>query len=193
MEKGSAPPMEHENFQQANRMPEAPPSYEQAQNDGIIGYPASGGPPIAPYPPNAGAPAPYPPNAGGPVPYPPNAAMYPPLPTEMKGAPPPGVVPGPAPPMNAAGGTTTVITQVNYVQAPNFGHRPVTMVCPHCQTNITTATDSEPGAMAYVIAAVLCVLQLYCCVCVPCCIDSLKVVTHKCPNCKKFLGRSRGV
>ena len=58
---------------------------------------------------------PYPPQGG--VPYPPQAQpMYPPLPTEKGGVPPP-----------AAGGQTTVVTQVQYVSAPRFGHRPVNM------------------------------------------------------------------
>ena len=33
---------------------------------------------------------------------------------------------------------TQVVTQVQYVQAPTFGYRPVNMTCPHCQNNITT-------------------------------------------------------
>ena len=36
---------------------------------------------------------------------------------------------------------TQVITQVQYVQAPVFGHRPVNMTCHHCQQNITTRLD----------------------------------------------------
>jgi len=113
------------------------------------------------------------------------SAMYPPIPEDQnKGAymPPQGQQPqGPA-----------VVTQVQYLPQPNYGFRPIDMVCPHCQHNITTATDSEPSAMAWIIGGVLCALQFYCCMCIPCCIDSLQTVTHKCPNCKKFLGRYKG-
>ena len=70
--------------------------------------------------------------------------LYPQVPE--KGGPPPanynppGAVPPAYPqqqhvPMAA---TTQVITQVQYVQAPSFGHRPVNMTCHHCQQNITT-------------------------------------------------------
>jgi len=97
--------------------------------------------------------------------------------------PPPG--PGPAAPQGQ-----TVIVQ--YVNAPNFGHNPVNMVCPHCQAQIRTSTDSEPGPMAWILAGVLCVVGLWLCACIPCCIDSLNSVTHKCPNCKNFLGRYKG-
>jgi len=62
---------------------------------------------------------------------------------------PPG--PGPVAPQGQ-----TVIVQ--YVNAPNFGHNPVNMVCPHCQAQIRTSTDSEPGPMAWILAGVLCVV-----------------------------------
>merc|ERR1712110_425763 len=95
---------------------------------------------------------------------------------------PPG--PGPVAPQGQ-----TVIVQ--YVNAPNFGHNPVNMVCPHCQAQIRTSTDSEPGPMAWILAGVLCVVGLWLCACIPCCIDSLNSVTHKCPNCKNFLEDTR--
>ena len=50
----------------------------------------------------------------------------------------------------------TVIVQ--YVNAPNFGPRPVNMTCPHCQAQIRTQTDSEPGPMAWILAGVLCIV-----------------------------------
>jgi len=125
---------------------------------------------------------------------PPSNTMYPPLPHQggNKGVPPPAAGYAPPPPAAAPQPQPTVVTQVAYLPQPNFGFRPIDMVCPHCQHNITTATDSEPSAMAWVIAGVLCALQFYCCMCIPCCIDSLQTVTHKCPNCKKFLGRYKG-
>lgn len=84
----------------------------------------------------------------------------------------------------------TVIVQ--YMNPPNFGHNPVNMTCPHCQSQIRTSTDSEPGPMAWILAGILCVVGLWPCACIPCCIDSLNSVTHKCPNCKNFLGRYKG-
>jgi len=105
----------------------------------------------------------------------------PPLPPQQQGA--PGGAAGAAP-------TQTVIVQ--YMNPPNFGHNPVNMTCPHCQSQVRTSTDSEPGALAWILAGVLCVVGLWPCACIPCCIDSLNSVTHKCPNCKNFLGRYKG-
>jgi len=149
MEKGSAPPLDHDQYQQA--MPAAPPSYEQSQSGGGFVHP----------PPNQ---------------------MYPNLAPENKGQ---GQAAPPQPP-------PVVITQVHYVQAPSFGFRPVIMTCPNCQQNITTTTDSEPSALAWVVGAVLCLVGLWPCACIPCCVDSMQQVSHKCPNCKHFLGRYRG-
>jgi len=83
--------------------------------------------------------------------------------------------------------TQTVIVQ----QTITLGHRPVNMVCPHCQAQIRTSTDSEPSATAWVLGAILCLL-CWPLSCVPCCIDSLQDVTHKCPNCRRVIGMSKG-
>eukprot|EP00092_Neocalanus_flemingeri_P002539 GFUD01002717.1.p1 GENE.GFUD01002717.1~~GFUD01002717.1.p1 ORF type:complete len:169 (+),score=34.02 GFUD01002717.1:153-659(+) len=83
--------------------------------------------------------------------------------------------------------------QVVYVTSPmSFGTNAVTMMCPHCQRNITTKTDSEPSALAWIIGGMLCFVGLCCCACVPCCIDSLNQVTHSCPSCNNTLGRYKG-
>lgn len=163
----SAPPMEHNQYQQA--MPAVPPSYDAAMSSG--GYPTQGPPPPAGYPPG------------------PPGQMYPPLPEKAGGPPPPQAMQHqpmqPQPPVQ-------VVTQVQYVQGPSFGHRAVTMVCPHCQNNITTRTSSEPSALAWIIGGVLCFVGLWPCACVPCCIDSLNQVTHSCPSCNNTLGRYKG-
>jgi len=96
----------------------------------------------------------------------------------------------PPPQQQQQPGQQTVIVQ--YMNPPNFGHSPVNMTCPHCQSQIRTTTDSEPGPMAWVLAGILCVVGLWACACIPCCIDSLNSVTHKCPQCKNFLGRYKG-
>jgi len=162
MEKGSAPPMDQAQYQQA--MPEMPPSYEQSTGPpgGFVapqaqGYPQQG------YPQQKMGPPP-PANYGQPM---------------HQGLPPQTGVP-----------VQQVVVQ--YVQAPQFGHRPVTMTCPHCQNHVTTSIESEPSAMAWIVGAVLCVMGLWCFSCIPCCIDSMQSVTHKCPNCKNFLGRYKG-
>ena len=101
--------------------------------------------------------------AGPSYPPPPQQGqLYPPLPG--KG----GAAPGPTP--------VQVVTQVQYVQAPSFGTRPVTMVCPNCQNNVTTKTVSEPSALAWIIGGVLCFMGFWPCACIPCCVSSLDQV-----------------
>jgi lipopolysaccharide-induced tumor necrosis factor-alpha factor len=68
----------------------------------------------------------------------------------------------------------------------------MTMTCPHCQSQIQTSIRSEPGPLAWIIGAVLCFTMFWCCACIPCCIDDLNQVEHKCPNCNAFLGRYKG-
>merc|ERR1719410_1904242 len=80
---------------------------------------------------------------------------------------------------------TTVI-----VQNVQFGPRPMNMICPHCQSEICTRTDSEPSATAWILGFVICLI-CWPLSCVPCCIDSLQDVTHECPNCRKTVGKYR--
>ena len=137
---------------QVQQMPAVPPSYDQAVAGGAGG------------------------NVGG-------GGFYPQLPPQEKGAPPPSnySAPPPAgypgaqvPPPNA--GTTTVVTQVQYVQAPSFGYRPVKMTCPHCQASITTKTEEEASAMAWILCGACCLFGFWPCACIPFCVDSLQAV-----------------
>ena len=148
-------------------MPAVPPSYDQAVAGGAGG------------------------NVGG-------GGFYPQLPPQEKGVPPPANygAPPPAgvPPPNA--GTTTVVTQVmeiilspcdphyvipqvQYVQAPSFGYRPVKMTCPHCQASITTKTEEEASAMAWILCGVCCFFGFWPCACIPFCVDSLQAVRKR--------------
>jgi len=67
--------------------------------------------------------------AGGFAPPPPPGQMYPGLPGKEGAPPPPASYPAPQQPQ----APVQVVTQVQYVAAPSFGYRPVTMTCPHCQ------------------------------------------------------------
>lgn len=42
------------------------------------------------------------------------------------------------------------------MSAVALGPRPVSMLCPHCKSQITTRIDSYPNAMAWVSGCVLC-------------------------------------
>lgn len=118
----------------------------------------------------------------------PTKGVAPGYPQQAPGYPAAGVPPGYAPPPMGAPPQQVVVV----VNAPNYGPHPVDMICPHCQCQIKTSTESEPGAMAWILAGVLCVVGLWPCACIPCCIESLNTVSHKCPNCKHFLGRYKG-
>jgi len=126
---------------------------------------------------------------GGGFAPPPNNQMYPGLPEKGGEAyptpPPPANYPPPQAPVQ-------VVTQVQYVNAPSFGYRPVTMNCPHCQAHVTTKTQSEPSAMAWIVGGLLCFIGFWPCACIPCCVDSMQQVTHSCPSCNNFLGRYKG-
>eukprot|EP00090_Calanus_glacialis_P024266 TRINITY_DN37690_c0_g1_i1.p1 TRINITY_DN37690_c0_g1~~TRINITY_DN37690_c0_g1_i1.p1 ORF type:complete len:131 (+),score=37.67 TRINITY_DN37690_c0_g1_i1:32-394(+) len=79
--------------------------------------------------------------------------------------------------------------RVMYVAPPTFGEQAVTTVCRNCQANITTSTSSETGTIAWISAGVLCVIGFWCCFWIPLTMDSLKDVTHKCPNCNAVVGK----
>jgi len=165
MEKGqaaSAPPIQP--YPTGNVMQGGMPAAPPSYSDAVGGGHAGG----------FAAPPSQPPQGGQP--------MYPPLPPQQKGVP---VLPPQQQPVR-------IQQTIQYVQAPSFGHRPLQIVCPHCQASITTKTVSEPSALAWILGGVLCLTGLWVCACIPCCIDSLQQVTHSCPNCKNFLGRYKG-
>merc|ERR1711981_453621 len=113
--------------------------------------------------------------------YPPQQPQYPPqYPPQQPGHP----MQYPPPPQ--------VVTQVQYVTAPSYGHSPVTITCPSCNKHITTRTSSEPNSTAWILGLVLCVLGCVPCCLIPCCMDSMKQVTPSCPSCSTTLGRSSG-
>jgi len=74
--------------------------------------------------------------------------------------------------------------------AVSFGRHPMTMMCPHCSTTISTATEREPGARAYCACLFLAAVGAFVCCFVPFCLDPCYDVTHKCPQCQAKLGKS---
>ena len=70
-----------------------------------------------------------------------------------------------------------------------YGMDPMHVTCPRCQGQIQTITKTEPSLFTWVIGAVLCMTGMWLCACIPCCIQSLHEVEHKCPNCSQLLGR----
>jgi lipopolysaccharide-induced tumor necrosis factor-alpha factor len=86
-----------------------------------------------------------------------------------------------------------VLVQHQYVAPRMFGPSPINMECPNCRAQVTTATVEDVGIIAWVAAGVMCAIGLWCCMCIPLCMDSLKDVTHRCPSCSAILGRYRQI
>merc|ERR1712130_631850 len=77
------------------------------------------------------------------------------------------------------------------VQGVRWDKYPVTMTCPHCQKNITTAPTTSVGGFAWLVGLGIFFLSGgACCPCafIPCCIDDCKDFTHRCPSCNRVLG-----
>ena len=69
-----------------------------------------------------------------------------------------------------------------------FTASPAKMTCPYCKANITTITQPKMGLLAWLVTGGLCIIGLWPCACIPCCVDDLKDVTHQCPSCHAILG-----
>ena len=78
---------------------------------------------------------------------------------------------------------------------PNFGRDPINMECNYCHQLVTSKVRSKVGAAAWATSGIICASALLLlfpllCVCIPCCIPSLRDHTHYCPSCGQVLGRS---
>ncbi|XP_037955911.1 lipopolysaccharide-induced tumor necrosis factor-alpha factor homolog [Teleopsis dalmanni] len=69
-----------------------------------------------------------------------------------------------------------------------LGPEPVYLTCPACHIQKLTRIEYEPSSRTHLMAALLCVLGLWCCVCLPYCAGSCMNANHYCGNCNKFLG-----
>eukprot|EP00727_Mastigamoeba_balamuthi_P002959 m51a1_g12660 hypothetical protein (137) ;mRNA; f:1918-2473 len=116
---------------------------------------------------------------------------YPPPPY---GYPPPAQ---PQPAFYAAPGVAPVVLAAPAVvvtDAPSgqgFPYRDVSakVRCQYCSATVCTETSFDLGLLTWLAVGALCLLQFYLCMCVPCCMRSLKDVVHSCPSCGKVVGR----
>ncbi|XP_023172790.1 lipopolysaccharide-induced tumor necrosis factor-alpha factor homolog [Drosophila hydei] len=95
-----------------------------------------------------------------------------------------GPAPTPAPPLQPPATQHTVIVVPN---SP-FGPEPQDVQCPYCHNYARTRVSYRPNSRTHLIALVLCLLQLYCFVCLPYCISSCMNTTHYCGMCNRYLG-----
>ncbi|XP_047664090.1 lipopolysaccharide-induced tumor necrosis factor-alpha factor homolog isoform X1 [Tachysurus fulvidraco] len=137
-----------------------PPSYAETMGAG------------AHYPQGTASPPPPVYKEGAPYPAQPYTPMYPP----------PQPVPSMAsPPM--------VSVQTVYVQPVSFADVPAQTCCPVCSQTVVTRLEHTSGTMAWLVCAGLCIIGcMYGCCLIPFCVDSMKDVTHFCPNCNRAIG-----
>ncbi|ODM94196.1 Lipopolysaccharide-induced tumor necrosis factor-alpha factor [Orchesella cincta] len=78
------------------------------------------------------------------------------------------------------------------IVGPGLGTHNAQMTCPHCRSEIQTKTDKKPSIVAWISAAVCCLVGCWlgCCL-IPLCVDSCMDVDHRCPNCNAHLGTHR--
>ncbi|BET01638.1 lipopolysaccharide-induced tumor necrosis factor-alpha factor homolog [Nesidiocoris tenuis] len=93
-----------------------------------------------------------------------------------KEAPPPYGMAIPPPPM----------PQVQVIHT-SFGPEPQPLVCPHCQSQVTTRVNVQPTTKTHLAALIICLL-CFPCFFVPYCCDSCQSTNHYCPRCNVFLG-----
>ncbi|KAG2490949.1 hypothetical protein HYH03_010626 [Edaphochlamys debaryana] len=69
---------------------------------------------------------------------------------------------------------------------------PVSVICPHCQVEVSTTVTHETGLGTWLIAGGICFVGCFagCCL-IPFCVDSCKDHNHYCGKCTRFLGKSK--
>ncbi|XP_046811393.1 lipopolysaccharide-induced tumor necrosis factor-alpha factor homolog [Lucilia cuprina] len=94
-------------------------------------------------------------------------------------------------PRNVPQQTTFVQPPVVIIQQQPMlplGPEPVYLTCPACHIQKLTRIEYEPSSRTHLMAALLCLVGLWCCVCLPYCAGSCMNTHHYCGNCGKFLG-----
>ncbi|TRZ04276.1 hypothetical protein DNTS_003228 [Danionella cerebrum] len=160
----------------------APPSYEESLNSNL------------PYPPAA------PGYAATPAGYAVTPAGYAPAPTGDKAS----VASHPTQGYNQMYQATSVqqtqpvanpaiSVQTVYVQPGQiFGSVPVQVFCHACTQNVITRIEYSSGTLTWLSCAGLAIFGcIYGCCLIPFCLESLKDVVHRCPNCSTALGVHR--
>ncbi|XP_026313853.1 lipopolysaccharide-induced tumor necrosis factor-alpha factor homolog [Hyposmocoma kahamanoa] len=71
---------------------------------------------------------------------------------------------------------------------PPVGPNPCHMTCRSCGAKIVTRMEFNPTTKTHLMALFLCCFGLWCCVCLPYCMDSCQNADHYCPNCNAFIG-----
>ncbi|XP_048848196.1 lipopolysaccharide-induced tumor necrosis factor-alpha factor homolog [Brienomyrus brachyistius] len=117
-------------------------------------------------------------------PYPPGFVQPPPAFSK------PEQGPYPVQPYGPPTTSQVVSVQTVYVQPRVvFGSQPVQTHCPMCMQMVLTRLEHNAGTMTWLTCAGLFIFGcFYGCCLIPFCVDDLKDVNHRCPNCSTVLG-----
>ncbi|EDW02644.1 lipopolysaccharide-induced tumor necrosis factor-alpha factor homolog [Drosophila grimshawi] len=93
-------------------------------------------------------------------------------------------------PAQTTGPGATTATQHTVIVVPSspYGPEPQDVQCPYCHNFTRTRVSYRPNSRTHLIALLLCLFQLYCCVCLPYCISSCMNTNHYCGMCDRYLG-----
>ncbi|XP_034110361.1 lipopolysaccharide-induced tumor necrosis factor-alpha factor homolog [Drosophila albomicans] len=94
---------------------------------------------------------------------------------------------GTAIPAVTTGPSTTQHTVI-VVPGSAYGPEPQDVQCPYCHNYTRTRVSYRPNSRTHLIALLLCLFQLWCCVCLPYCISSCMNTNHYCGMCDQYLG-----
>ncbi|XP_064542779.1 lipopolysaccharide-induced tumor necrosis factor-alpha factor homolog isoform X2 [Drosophila montana] len=76
----------------------------------------------------------------------------------------------------------------SYNPPPAVGPDPCYISCPHCHVQKLTRVEYSPSVRTHCMAALLCIVGLWCFACLPYCATSCMNANHFCGNCNKFVG-----
>ncbi|XP_052819181.1 LITAF domain-containing protein-like [Mya arenaria] len=113
----------------------------------------------------------------------------------MSDQPPPYAEKGTAPPPNentpisVGAPPTTVYVQPQAFVVQHFREVPLRMRCMFCQADVVTSTYFENGTLTWLACFLIFLFfPLGCCL-IPFCMEPMKDVVHRCPNCNQQVGR----
>lgn len=165
-----------------------PPAY-QPQAPTMYGY--SQQPPLGQQPPPgpAGYVPPPPPPGSQPMMQPGYGAAppgYAPPPFAPGQPPPPGFQSVPVMTGQPGGYPVAVVVQAG----PQYSRTSCSVVCPHCQQNVTTRVSYEAGSAAWLICLLIFCLGggIFCLCLIPFCMSDLQDAHHTCSNCNNEIG-----
>lgn len=90
------------------------------------------------------------------------------------------------PPYSTVPVNVPVITQqptTVVVQSIELGPKSFLITCPQCQNTKATSIDYESSVRTHITAALLCLVGLWPCICIPYCTSLCRDTKHSCSHC----------